>query len=349
MFRRDPLRQTLTQVGEALGQNVSPLTPLARQAFAHGGVIGVSRAGRQQVWSAGDMPRSGVFELASITKSFTAALVQALVGEGVLTWNTPLRSLGREFRGLPAHFTPLSLATHTAGLPIHPARAVVTSVLHFHDPYGGMSPREVLASARRWGQTAGKPPRFSYSNLGVGVLALALAHAAGEDTSLAGFERALQTRVLDPLHLASVTFHPHPAELVTPRAALGGESTTSFGSLTGAGGLYGAAHDLLTFAQAHLTGQAGRHWEAAQVVKGLLPPHAAVAPGWFHTPALGGPVIWHDGVARGTRAAVGFHPATGRAVTVLVRGGIPILGNRAAVPLLLLKLLNADLRRNYSQ
>lgn len=350
MFRRDPLRLTLEQVGEALGRDTTSLLPLARQALGHGGVIGVSRAGRQQVWGAGGVPGSGVFELASVTKPFTSALAASLIQDGRLTWDTPIRSLGPEFRGLPGHFTPYSLATHTAGLPIHPARAVMTSVMRFHDPYGSMSPRDVLASARRWGR-ATREPRFSYSNLGAGVLALALAQAAGEETSSEGFERALRKRILVPWQLGSVTLSPHPAELVTPRAVMGGESATSFGPLVGAGGLFGAAQDLLTFAERHLSGHLGRHpgshwhWAQARNVAGLIPPYSAVAPGWFHSAAQGGPVVWHDGVARGTRAALGFHPSSGRVVTVLVRGGIPLLGQRAAVPLLLLKLLGADLSR----
>lgn len=345
LFRRDPLRLTLAQVGEALGRDVSSTASLARHALAHGGVIGVSRAGRHWVWAAGGVPRTGVFELASVTKPFTSALAASLVSDGMLTWDTPIRTMGREFRGLPEHFTPLSLATHTAGLPTHPARAVITGVTHFHDPYGSLAPRDVLSSARRWARVT-RPVRFGYSNLGAGVLALALAHAAGEATTAAGYGQALHKCVLDPLELRSVTLYPHPAELVTPRGVLGSDLPTSFGALLGAGGLYGAAHDLLTFADRHLNGQMGRHWAEALRPTGLTPPHAAVAPGWFHSAAQGSPVVWHDGVARGTRTALGFHPASGRVAVVLARGGIPVLGQRAAVPLLLLHLLGADLRRH---
>ena len=39
MFRRDPLRLTLEQVGEALGRDTTSLLPLARQALAHGSGI----------------------------------------------------------------------------------------------------------------------------------------------------------------------------------------------------------------------------------------------------------------------------------------------------------------------
>lgn len=357
MFRRDPLRPVLRQVGEFLGhpapdpaETDGTTLALARAALAHGGVIGVARGGRHQLFSVGTVPQSGVFELASLTKPFTAALAASLVQSGSMEWTTPLHRLGRPLRGLPMHFTALSLATHTAGVPAHPARAGLTTFTHFYDPYGAMTPRAVLDSARRWATrpVQGRPtnpPKVVYSNLGAGVLALALAHVAGQELSARGYLHALEERVLGPLLLPDVTAQPHPARLVAPRGVLGGESVTGFGALLGAGGLYGTAADLLTFAGAHLSGQAGTHWRHALHPAGLVPPASAVAPGWFYSasaiPASTEPVVWHDGVARGTRAALGFHPGSGRVVVVLARGGVPVLGLRAAVPLLMLRLLGA--------
>lgn len=345
MFRRDPLVALLREVGTLLGREPEATwRALAREALAHGGVIGVARGEVARVFAVGEVPTGGVFELASVTKPFTAALAQALVGRGSLAWDTPLRSLGGPLRGLPRHFTPLSLATHTAGVPTHPARANLTGITHFHDPYGSMSAQAVLNSARRWARPT-QPPRFLYSNLGVGVLALALAHAAGQMLSAAGYAEALRDHVLNPLDLPSMTLTPHPATLVTPRGLLGGDQATGFGPLTGAGGLYGNAADLLRFGQAHVSGQAGRHWQQRLNPPGLVPPQIGVAPGWFYADAPDGPVLWHDGVARGTRSAIAFQPARGRVVVVLARGGLPVLGNRSGVPLLLLRLLGALARR----
>ncbi|EYB68439.1 beta-lactamase [Deinococcus phoenicis] len=336
MFRRDPLRAALAEVEEVLGQEVRPALPLLRAAFRRGGVLGAAREGRVVLAGLGGVPREGVFELASVTKPFTAALAGALVREGRLAWDAPISALGGPLRGFPHFVTARALATHTAGLPPHPARVMVTAFTHFQDPYGQMSAPGVLLSARRWAsrRAAG---RFVYSNLGAGVLALALAHAADEAVSAAGYAQALARHVTGPLALESVTATPHPARLVTPTATLFGEGVTGFGPLIGAGGLFGTAADLLIFGTAQLDGRAGTDWQAVTRSPGLPPHLTGVAPGWFQTRG----VWWHDGVARGTRTALGFRPADGAAVTLLVRGGLPLWGPRGAVPATLLTLLGA--------
>lgn len=336
MFRRDPLRVALLDLGEMLElreENLRAARPWLRVALRRGGVLGAARGGRVTVRGLGGVPERGVFELASVTKPFTAALAGALVREGQLDWDRPLSALRGPFRAFAPFVTPRALATHTAGLPPHPARTVMTVLTRFHDPYGGMSPGAALASARRWAnrQSSG---RFGYSNLGVGVLALALAHAAGEEVSPEGYGRALAWYVTGPLGLGSVTLNPDPRRVVTPTAGLLGQGVTGFGPLTGAGGLFGTAADLLAFGTAQLE---GLHAQGRQRPPGLPPGVTGVAPGWFIT----GSIWWHDGVARGTRTALALRPSDGTVLTLLVRGGLPVTGRRGVVPGAVLTLLGA--------
>lgn len=337
MFRRDPVRAALSRAEAVLGHEArGALSPL-RAAVRRGGVLGVARGDQAAVVGLCGAPEGGLFELASVSKPFTAALASALVREGVLGWDTPTAHLGGMFRGLPASITPRALATHTAGVPPHPARAALTAFTRFQDPYGGMSARDAVRSAGRW-TNARAAGRFAYSNLGVGVLALALAYAADEEPSAAGYGRALARYVTDPLELGSVTLTPDPARLVTPTATLFGGGVTGFGPLAGAGGLFGTAADLLAFGLAHVGGQAGEGWREVRRVPGLPPHVSRVAPGWFVT----GGAWWHDGVARGTRTALGVRPADGAVVTLLVRGGVPLMGRRGAVAAALLGLLGGE-------
>lgn len=335
-FTPAPLPSTLRALLSLSDAEARAALPLIRQTFRRGGVLGVSRGGRQEVLSLGSVPQGGVFELASVTKPFTAALASALVREGTLDWHAPLSALGGPLRRLPRALTPLALATHTAGLPPHPARATLTTFTRFSDPYGGMSAADVLASARRWANP-GQAGRFVYSNLGAGVLALGLAHAAGEKLSAAGYERALRRYVTLPLGLPGVGLLP-AGEVVRPYGVLGGQDVTGFAELAGAGGLFGTATELLRFGEAHLRGELGPHWQEVQFPAGLPPLCGGVAPGWFHS----GGAVWHDGTARGTRTALGFVPQSGLVVTLLVRGAAPVVGVRAGVPLLLLRLLKAE-------
>ncbi|WP_295818629.1 serine hydrolase [uncultured Deinococcus sp.] len=335
MFRRDPLLRALDEVSGVLGVDARPLRPALRVLARRGGVLGVTRGTRRIVVGLGGVPEDGIFELASVTKPFTAALADALVRAGRLEWDTPVSTLGGPLRSLPRFLTARTLATHTAGLPLHPARVAVTTFTHFYDPYGPLGARDVVASARRWATPGG---RFGYSNLGAGVLALALAHAAGESADATGYARALRVWVTGPLELDVSTAPGAAGPLVAPVGVLGSREFTAFGPLVGAGGLYGHAGDLLAFAQAHLDGRAGTHWQHAARPPGLPPLLSGLAPGWF---VSGAGVRWHDGVARGTRTGLGFDPVSGTAATLLVRGGSPLVGGRGTLPHVLLALLGA--------
>ena len=338
MFRRDPVKLALARVSEVLGADAGPLLGLTRMVFRRGGVLAVSQAGQRAALSLGGVDAGGIFELASVTKPFTAALAGALVAAGRLEWHTPLPGLGGPFRRLPAHLTPLALSTHTAGLPMHPARAAVTVFTRFHDPYGGMNAPDVIASAGRWSGWGGTPssraPRFAYSNLGTGLLALALAYAAGEEASAAGYGRALASWVTGPLGL-DVSLAPAGA-VVRPAGVLGGGGVTGFGPLAGAGGLFGTAADLLAFGQSRLGAPPLPLLRPAGLPRHL----SGVAPGWLVSGA-GSRVRWHDGLARGTRTGLGFNLGSGAVVTLLARGTDPPLGRRGATPALLLSLLGA--------
>ncbi|MFC4427709.1 serine hydrolase domain-containing protein [Deinococcus navajonensis] len=333
MFRRDPSALALERVSALLGRDLTALRPLLRLAMAQGGLLAVSRAGSPLILPFGGVPETAAFELASVTKPFTAALAGALVQARRLDWEAPLRNLGGPLKPLPRSLTPHSLATHTAGLPMHPARTALTTFTSYHDPYGTLSVQAALASATRWANPR-QAGRFLYSNLGMGVLALACAQAAGESLSAAGYERALRTWVTGPLGLQHTGLLPL-APVVTPAGWLGPGTLTSFGALAGAGGLFGTARDLLTFGEAHLGGRAGRHWTEVHRPAGLPATLTGVAPGWM----VSGPARWHDGVARGTRSGLGFHPDRGVVVALLLRGGVPLWGARGAGPLLLQALL----------
>lgn len=337
-LRRDPLTRQLRAAAEALDWPLPPAAAL-RPLLARGGLLALSRGGERAVIALG-VPPGGVCELASVTKPFTAALADAVIREGALDWETPLAALGGPLRAWPRHLTPLALATHTGGVPPHPARAALTALTQFHGPYASLSPEAALASVRRWTPPVrpGQTPRFAYSNLGAGALALALAYAAGEGLSAAGAERALRRLVTGPLGLGTVSTSPDPARAVRPAGPLGSGEATRFGELLGAGGLWADAPDLLRFGEAHLSGEAGEHWKRVLCPPGGPPGQAGVAPGWFVAP---GGVWWHDGLARGSRSALGFSPDRDRVAALLVRGG-PSPRTRQNVPALLLSVLGAS-------
>lgn len=120
-FNRDEMQAPV----EAL---VSPL--LAQYQYL-GLVVGLQSGNRSVVYGYGTHDETSlsvphartVFEIGSITKVFTAILLATMVEDGLVSLNTPLRSLLPECPDLPEEITLLRLATHTsrgflASLPI---------------------------------------------------------------------------------------------------------------------------------------------------------------------------------------------------------------------------------------
>ncbi|AZI43034.1 class A beta-lactamase-related serine hydrolase [Deinococcus psychrotolerans] len=332
MFRPDPAAQVARQFADALPDVDSRrLGTALRRSVRPAGVVAVSQGAQRLVLGLRGAPESS-FEIASVTKPFTAALAFELAQQGLLDLDAPLPRQLRAFRGYPPHVTARALLTHTAGLPTHPLRATLGMLSDFHNPYGRLSAATVLASGRRWsGLARQQAGRLSYSNFGYGLLALALAEAAGEP-----YPVALQRWILTPLGLAETGFAPL-TPLATPHGLLGSAKVSGFGGLIGAGGLYSTAADLLSFAEAHLSGRL-RGWEKLSAVR-VPAPLLGVTGGWFVTKWRREAVWWHDGVARGTRAALGFSPDTGRAAAVLIGSGVPFGGNHSGPASVLSELL----------
>jgi CubicO group peptidase (beta-lactamase class C family) len=327
MWRPDPARTVARQLGAHFPDlDARAVETSLRRTLRPGGVVALGQNGVQTVLTlrqeAGDS-----FEIASVTKPFTAALAMALAAQGRIELDAPLSKQLTRFRGYPPSVTARALMTHTAGLPAHPLRGALGVLQNFHDPYGRLSADAVLASGRRWAWWGrGLAGRLSYSNFGYGLLALACAEAAGE-----AYPEALRRHVLDPLALHQTDFAPR-TRLATPHGFFGSSDTSGFGGLTGAGGLYSTASDLLRFAAAHLEDQLSG-WDTFTRPAGSPPSLVGVAGGWFVARWHRRLVWWHDGTARGTRAALGLCPETGRAAVVLVTSG-PAGGRSGPGPLL---------------
>lgn len=158
------------------------------------------------------------YDLASITKVFTAITVLSLADEGVLAMDEPIAALLPAFRTVleRRRITALHLLTHTSGLPpVWPG---------WQD--AGMRARsreailaDIMAMPLRWAPGE----RLDYSCVGY-ITAMALA----EQATGQGWEQLVTTRVLRPLGLAHTGFNPlrHGVDVadITPtefRPALG--------------------------------------------------------------------------------------------------------------------------------
>eukprot|EP01052_Picozoa_sp_SAG31_P032930 SAG31_NODE_3662_length_4011_cov_8.856851_4_plen_313_part_00 len=150
--------------------------------------------------------------IASITKTFTSALLFILRDEGVLSLEDPVaKFFGSEF----GYKTPWpsakpmtlgQLASHTSGLPRETPYYVCTADPTCANSETEREARILSAVAEQW--LVVKPgTRFHYSNLGFALLGRALGHAVPGQS----YEHLVTTRILTPLGMASATFTTPPS------------------------------------------------------------------------------------------------------------------------------------------
>ena len=195
-----------------------------------------------------------VFEIGSITKVFTAALLAEMAGREEVRLNQPVAELLPPGVRIPSYrgraITLAHLAEHTAALPRLPRNfwATVTDLKNPYRDYQVVHLYEYLSRA-----AIGFPPGtgVAYSNLGAGLLGHVLALRAGRP-----FEDLLAERVLRPLGLADtgITLSVDQAARLAPGHTFKGEPTPGwdFPSLAGAGALRSTAAEMLTFLRANL-------------------------------------------------------------------------------------------------
>lgn len=140
-----------------------------------------------------------IYEIGSITKTFTAALLAGLDRENRVRLDDPVRlQLPASVRVPSARgdITLLHLATHTSGLPRLPDdldRAPFDAA----DPYAGYGLDRLFGFLSRVAPDRAPGARYEYSNFGFAVLGQALAF--GLDLP---WEEAVLSRVVRPLGLA---------------------------------------------------------------------------------------------------------------------------------------------------
>ncbi len=215
---------------------------LERSAARHKGlVVGVHADGETGFWSRGAAP-GAVFEIGSITKTFTATLLAGMANDGLVALDDPVA------RHLPVappvngrEITLEDLATHRSGLPGVPAGMLLPALTSERkDPYARLDDarmRHDIAATKPKRPPGGRP---RYSNYGMGLLGYALAQRAGMS-----FEALMRARIGDPLGLDDTWIATPPIQGHTRF----GRPTPPWdlAELAGAGGIRSTAADVLAY------------------------------------------------------------------------------------------------------
>jgi CubicO group peptidase (beta-lactamase class C family) len=265
-----------------------------------------------------------IFEIGSITKTFTGTLLAQLQEEGRLKPDATVRDIAT--RALPKVKLPPggagdirleALATHTSGMPRLPGsiRFYTNMLAQPDNPYKGYSREDLWSYLSDYKHDAGKTHAAAYSNLGMGLLGDLLALQEGTD-----FNSLVQRRIALPLGLKD-TAQDTPAA-ARNRLAVGHDaklkpvSYWDLAALTGAGGLRSSARDMALYIKSQQSGSlAGAR--NAQQPRAKMGEYSQVGLAWITTRRHGDEIVWHNGGTGGFRSFAGFSKLSGRGVVVL--------------------------------
>jgi serine-type D-Ala-D-Ala carboxypeptidase/endopeptidase len=270
-----------------------------------------------------------VFEIGSVTKVVTATVLAETAARGEVSLDAPVqRYLSGDLRLASRNGTDITLANlaeQNSGLPNLP------------DNYAPKDPANpfadyTIADLSRYlaGVTLPRAPgeRYEYSNLGIGLLGLALSRHAG-----LSYEELIAQRVLRPLGMESTSVRPR-ADTRQLRAAghdQQGAPTRDWefsAPFEAAGALRSTMTDMLKFLDANI-GEPKNDLERAMRV--AQRPRAAagnsrIGLNWLTTRTAGGvEVVSHTGNTGGFSSYIGFDPAR--------RIGVVMLANQFGVTL----------------
>jgi CubicO group peptidase (beta-lactamase class C family) len=327
---------------------------LLKGARVPGLVVGVYKDGRSLIKGHGTTGRADgaapdahtIYQIGSISKVFTASLLQILCDEDVVSLEATLGDLlGSSMPMSPAarQVTLRQLVTHTSGFPSIPkslgakAGEKAGSDDHMLDPYSYLGPQfifEYLATT----EDKREPGRFEYSNFGMGLLGHVLERVTGKE-----LESLVAEKILAPFGMTEtgIALTPRMQSRLAQGHTSKGVPTRiwTFAALAGAGAFNSSARDMLTFIRG-LVEEGGPFVDLLRKMREPQP-GGQTGIGWmlptFVDRFVGNKdIVWHNGMVNGYASYL--------AVDARARAGVVILTNKAIGPEMLGMMLMRKVR-----
>jgi CubicO group peptidase (beta-lactamase class C family) len=301
--------------------------------------IAVVDHGVRRVFSYGAAKTDSIFEIGSITKTFTGLILSQLVEQGKVKFDEPVRELlppGTVAKPAGDEITLLDLATQHSGLPRLPDNFKPADP---GNPYADYAAANLYAYLAK--RTVAKPAKtgFVYSNLGFGLLGQALAVRSGLT-----YPALLKDEVTDPLGLRDTTISLTPEQRARFISGHDGKHQPAhawdLNALAGAGAIRSTVSDMLTYLEANLhpeslnptSNSAAAHTLASALtqqheLRADAGPGTRIALAWLFESESGN--YWHNGATGGYSSYAFFNPKGDYAAVVLLNTSITNTGSFA--------------------
>ncbi len=273
------------------------------------------------------------FEIGSISKTMTAALLADLIVQGKASLDDPIsKYLPKDavvpgFEGKPILLR--HIVTHTSGLPTVPD----FSAFKMENPYANVDEASLLKTLSQAKLKRAPGSEFEYSNYAMMLLTAMIAKRAGED-----FETLLQKRLFTPIGMKNSYVNIKPKGIDAAEGHTPNTKTTPAWTFktnaAGVGGVRATLDDMVSYVQAQLGTSESAISPALKLTQQVVKTEANNKMGmnWMLAPDNQF-VFTHGGGTGGFSAHVAFDLETKRGVVILSDtaltslGGLSSLGN----------------------
>jgi len=291
--------------------------------------IGVIKNGQVKLYNYGETARGNgqlptsetMFEIGSITKTFTAAILATYVNQGKIKLTDPvIKYLPDSVATNPAVklITIVNLINHTSGLPSLPANFTDQKGYDKLNPYRNYNKQLLFAYLKNCVPTTRPGEKYVYSNLAVGLLGTILERISGKS-----FEQMAADIVCNPLGMKSTVQHLYPmmTNRFIPVYNDDGKQTPpwDFDALASCGSLRSTVDDLVIYAKANLNddgpGPLAKALKLTHEITFTKEPKLGLA--WHIILVNGVSYYFHNGGTYGSSSFLAFNKEKNLAVIVL--------------------------------
>ena len=273
------------------------------------------------------------FEIGSVTKTMTSALLADLILQGKASLDDPLASY------LPAGtFVPMfegkpillkHLVTHTSGLPVVPDFSTAKSA---DNPYAEIDDASLLKTLSGAKLLRAPGAQYEYSNYAMMLLSSLIAKRAGVD-----FETLLQTRLFAPVGMPNSYINQKPKTVLAAQGHTPNHQPTSAWNFStnaaGVGGVRATLDDMVAYVSAQLGLSQSAISPALKLTQQeiKLAANTKMAMNWSLAPLDNHWVHIHEGGTGGFSSFVAFDLQTQRGVVVLSDTAMTSVGGLSSV------------------
>lgn len=300
--------------------------------------IGAYKDGKLVTKTYGSLQSQGnapaLFQIGSVSKLFTAALLEILHEEGALNMDATLEQvLGPSVPLSPmaTKITLRQLASHTSGLPRVPGSLLKKLEQHvgkdklMQNPYSHFD----MATGFEYLKHADdiKPPgKFEYSNIGMGLLGHVMEKITGKD-----YATLLKEKILLPLGMLNtgIDLPANTNATVVKGFDQNGKETPwwTFKMLAGAGAIYSTADDIGKFIRANLDPTQPLHatLKRMQATQDMGDLRRGWMPAGFMDKFFGNAsALWHNGRVGGFSSYLSIDPVSQSGVVILFNRSVSV-------------------------